>query len=179
MSNQIVRPLVLGTVAILFGWLATTLSAIPQTGECHLVADDRNHSEQILRCGDDLVVRAATGTRYHQVNQQGNSPPEALQLDSGALMIEFHPNNTQKNFQILTPQAIAAVRGTKWVVDVNGGRTSTLVISGEVAVARLHENPTVLLKPGEGADVTAGTEPFVAKRWPEKRVRALLARFGE
>lgn len=179
MTNRIVRRPIPKTVAVLFGFLATTISAIAQTGECRLVGDDRNPSEKILRCGDDLVVRAATGTRFRQASQHGNAPPEALQLDSGALMIEFHPTNTQKNFQILTPQAVAAVRGTKWVVDVNGGRTSTLVISGEVAVSRLHANPTVVLKPGEGADITAGTEPFAAKRWPEKRVRALLARFGE
>jgi hypothetical protein len=179
MSNQIVRPLVSGTVAMLFGWLATTTSAISQNGACHLVADDRNPSEKILRCGDDLVVRATPGTRYHPVDQRGNEPPKALQLDTGALMIEFHPNNMQKDFQILTPQAVAAVRGTKWVVDVSGARTSTLVISGEVAVVGLRADKTVVLKPGEGADISAGTDSFAAKRWPEERVRALLARFGE
>jgi hypothetical protein len=179
MSRQFLRPLVVGAVTALSILFGTTLSALSQGSECALVADDRNPSEQILRCGADLVVRTAPGTRYHPIDQQGNEPPKALQLDAGALMIEFHPSEAQKNFQILTPHAIAAVRGTKWVVDVISTRTSTLVISGEVAVSRPHANETVVLKAGQGADVSAGTGSIAAKRWPNKRVRALLARFGE
>jgi hypothetical protein len=179
MSSKVLRPLVLGAVAAVSMWLATTLSAISQSGECELVADNSNPSEKIMRCGDDLVVREAHGTRYHPVDQHGKGPPKALRLDAGALMIEFHRSEARKNFQILTPHAIAAVRGTEWVVDVQPARTSTLVISGEVAVERLHSDATVILKPGQGADISAGTGPIVAKRWPKRRVRALLARFGE
>ncbi len=159
-------------------WLTATAPAFAQSGECRLVADDRNPSEKIMRCGDNLVVREAPGTRYHPVDQQEKEQPKALRLDAGALMIEFHPSDTRKNLQILTPHAIAAVRGTKWVVDVGPARTSTLVISGEVAVGRPHAAPSVVLKPGEGADISPGTGAITAKRWPRKRVRALLARFG-
>jgi hypothetical protein len=160
-------------------WLAATTAAMSQSGQCALVADDRNPTEQILRCGDDLVVRTAPGTRYQPVDQQGTELPKALRLDAGALMIEFHPSDAHKNFQILTPQAIAAVRGTKWVVEVRSATTSTLVLVGEVAVARPNATQTVVLKPGQGADISAGRGPIAAKRWPKARVQALLARFGE
>jgi ferric-dicitrate binding protein FerR (iron transport regulator) len=178
-NERRLRVLVLGAVGCISIWIAATVSAVSQSGECGLVADHRNPTERILRCGDDLVVRTAHGTRYYPIDQHGKEPPTALRLDAGALMIEFHPRDAQKNFQILTPHAIAAVRGTKWVVDVHPTRTSTLVISGAVAVARLHAEPPVVLKPGEGADISSGTGPIAAKRWPRKRVRALLARFGE
>jgi hypothetical protein len=178
-SGQPLRPSLLGAIAAASLWLAAAAPAASQSGECRLVADDRNPSEKIMRCGDDLVVRAAPGTRYHPVDQQGKEQPNALRLDAGALMIEFHPSDTHKNFQILTPHAIAAVRGTKWVVDVGRARTSTLVISGEVAVGRPHTEPTVVLEPGEGADISPGSGTITAKRWPKKRVRALLARFRE
>jgi hypothetical protein len=178
-SGRRLRPSLLGAITAASMWLAAAAPGFSQSGECRLVADDRNPSEKIMRCGADLVIREAPRARYHPVDQQGKEQPKALRLDAGALMIEFHPSDTHKNFQILTPHAIAAVRGTKWVVDVGRARTSTLVISGEVAVGRPDAEPTVVLKPGEGADISPGTRAIAAKRWPKKRVRALLARFGE
>jgi hypothetical protein len=35
----------------------------------------------------------------------------------------------RREFQILTPQAIASVRGTKWAMEVKPGETSTLVLA--------------------------------------------------
>jgi hypothetical protein len=169
----------LGAVAATLLWLATSVSAVSQNNQCVLVPDNKNPSEKIMQCGTDLVVRAAPGTVYHAVEQQEKGMPKALLLDSGALLIEFHPNTAQKTFQILTPQAVAAVRGTKWAVDVQAERTSTLVISGEVAVSRLHSDGTVILGPGQGVDIPPGTDPIAVKIWGEARVRALLARFGE
>jgi len=86
----------------------------------------------------------------------------------------------------MTPQAIAAVRGTRWVVEVTKQRTSTLVLAGAVE-ARRPAAATSALRPGEGVDVAAGNGPtdsargparLVAGRWAQMRVDALLARFG-
>ena len=103
-----------------------------------------------------------------------------MELYDGALLIEFHPSNNHKTFQILTPHAVVAVRGTKWAVEATSQRTSTLVIVGKVAVTRPSPPSSVVLGPGEGADVDKDSvAPLVVKRWPETRVRALLSRFGE
>jgi hypothetical protein len=112
-------------------------------------------------------------------NKDGREPPDGARLDSGALMIEFMPRARLKNFQILTPHAIAAVRGTKWAVEVVPDRTSTLVISGTVEVMRPRGTRAALLHAGEGADVSAGAGRIVVKRWARERVDALLARFGQ
>jgi len=168
-----------GLAAAVSMWLAATASAGAQTAGCALAVDDRNPSEKILRCGASLEVRAAAGTNYHAIDQQGSEQPKSLQLDDGALLVEFHPSKGRRSFQILTPHAIAAVRGTRWAVEVAPERTSTLVIAGRVAVSRPGAAQIVVLRPREGADVSAGEEPIVVKRWAEKRVRALLARFGE
>jgi hypothetical protein len=165
--------------AIASALLLSTAAARAQAGGCELIADERNPPEKILRCGDALEARPAHQTDYHPVDQTGNAPPNAIQLDSGALMIEFHPSKGRRHFQILTPDAIAAVRGTKWVVEVAPARTSTFVIAGTVAVSRPHGQQTVLLRPGEGADVTPDGAPIAVKRWARMRVQALLARFGE
>jgi hypothetical protein len=102
-----------------------------------------------------------------------------VELDSGALMIEFKPTEGRRNFQIRTPHAIAAVRGTTWAVEVEPDRTSTLVILGFVEVMRPDAKRGVILRAGQGADVSSGTGPITVKRWPTKRVDALLARFGK
>jgi hypothetical protein len=160
-------------------WLAASTAAFAQSNGCSLVADDRNPSEKILRCGKDLTIRTAPGTRPALTDKQGQAQPADVQLDSGALMIEFNPTDAQRSFQILTPHAIAAVRGTKWVVEVTSKRTATLVISGVVEVGHRGAKQTAKLRAGEGADISSGTRPIVVKRWPRKRVSALLARFGE
>ena len=159
-------------------WLASALTGPARSAECQLVPDDRDPSQQILRCGRGLVVRSAPGTSYSPASQ-GEEQPNSVQLDSGALLVEFHPTHSHPTFQILTPQAIAAVRGTRWAVDVGADRTSTLVISGIVAVSRRSAPSTALLRAGQGLDVSPGMDPLVVKRWKPERVRTLLARFGE
>jgi ferric-dicitrate binding protein FerR (iron transport regulator) len=160
-------------------WLGAPAHVLGQPVGCTLVADDRNPTEKILRCGDGLTIRNARKTRFQLTDQEGQQPPGGARLDSGALMIEFTPSDRQKNFQILTPHAIAAVRGTKWAVEVVSDRTSTLVLSGAVEVMRPRGKRGALLHAGEGADVSAGTGGITVKRWAKKRVDALLARFGQ
>lgn len=159
-------------------WCAAALSAPSRAAECQMTPDDRDASQQILRCGRALVIRSAPGTSYSPVPQGGEQPSE-VQLDSGALLVEFHPSPHHPTFQILTPHAIAAVRGTRWAVEVGADKTSTFVISGIVAVSRRSEPATVLLRRGQGVDVSPGMEPLAVKRWKPERVKTLLARFGE
>ena len=146
---------------------------------CALIPDDRDPSEKILQCGQALTVRPAHGTRYRPVFRAGQPLPTAIQLNDGALLIEFHPSGQVNEFQILTPLAIAAVRGTRWAVEVAPARTSTLVLDGSVAVTNRRLNQYVVLTMGQGVDITPGDTSMVQKQWKEARVRALLSRFGE
>jgi hypothetical protein len=115
--------------------------------------------------------------------------PSSVQLDSGALLIEFHAKR-RRDFQILTPATVASVRGTKWATEVKPGQSSTLVLEGQVMVKRRSTAESVVLGPGEGVDVFTGVaaagkrkggglKPLAVKRWAPARVKALLARFGE
>ena len=78
----------------------------------------------------------------------------------------------------MTPQAIAAVRGTKWAVDATEGKSSVFVVNGRVSVARRGGANRVVLGPGEGVDVEA-TGTLTVKRWASARVAALLARLAQ
>jgi hypothetical protein len=150
-------------------------------GACALIPNDRMPSEKILQCGgaEALTVRAAQGTHYRMLYTKGDQFPAAIRLDDGALLIEFQPSLRRQDFQILTPLAIAAVRGTKWAVEVTKARTSVLVLSDSVGVTNRRLNQYVILTEGEGVDITPTDTSTVQKRWGEARVRALLARFGE
>jgi hypothetical protein len=154
---------------------ATLLAQVPK---CALSPDERNPSEKVLRCGDLLTIRNATNTSYRLTDQKGDELPKGAQLDSGALLIEFKPSRIQRSFQIQTPHAIAAVRGTAFAVEVDAEKTGTLVISGVVEVRRPNGKQRVSLRPTQGADVSAGSGPLTVKRWGKPRVDALLARFG-
>ncbi len=154
-------------------------AAQAQSEACALRPSKHNPDEKILRCGRDLIVEPAPGTIYRPVDPGGRRPPAAIQLDGGGLLIEFHPTERRRDFQILTPLAITAVRGTNWAVEATLDRTSCLVLTGAVNVSRANgAAKSVVLRRGEGVDVTPGAGPLQVKRWRPERIRALLARFG-
>jgi ferric-dicitrate binding protein FerR (iron transport regulator) len=165
--------IVLGVVV----WFCAADIAWAQTAGCVLDADHRG-PDTILRCGDRLTIHAAAQTQYRLTGQQSKELPTGVELESGAVMIEFVPGGAHRNFQILTPHAIAAVRGTRWAVEVTAEKTSTLVISGTVEVKRRQSDQSAILHAGEGVNVSPGTAPIEVKRWKTERVRALLARFS-
>jgi ferric-dicitrate binding protein FerR (iron transport regulator) len=134
---------------------------------------------QILRCHDGLTIEAEAGAAYDLVDRNQDAQPDAVNLQGRAIFIDAPAKSVRQGFQIMTPQAIAAVRGTQWAVDVSGTRTSVFVVTGRVAVRRISGNTRgVSLGPGEGVDVEAGTAPLVVRRWPAPRAAALLARLG-
>jgi ferric-dicitrate binding protein FerR (iron transport regulator) len=127
-----------------------------------------------------LTVTPAEGTNYRPISKKRRQRlPTAIRLDDGALLIDFHPSTRQNTFQILTPLAIAAVRGTKWAMEVSPTRTSTLVLAGAVAVTSRRLNQYVVLTEGQGIDITEGDISLTVKQWGHARVRDLLSRFGE
>ncbi|HLN11495.1 MAG TPA: FecR family protein [Xanthobacteraceae bacterium] len=162
-------------IALAVVWLGAADIASAQTGGC-VLADDRHGPDRVLRCGVGLTIHATAEAQYRLTGEQGRKTPTGVELESGAVMIEFVPSCARKNFQILTPHAIAAVRGTRWAVDVTSDETATLVNSGAVEVRRWQSAESATLHAGEGADVSFGTGPVEVKRWKQERVRALLAR---
>jgi ferric-dicitrate binding protein FerR (iron transport regulator) len=175
------------TAVCLSIWLCTPASVLGQSLGCVLVPDGRNPSEKILRCGSNLTIRSAPNTAYRLTSSDNRRQPGGARLDSGALLIEFTPNEGQRDFRILTPQAITAVRGTRWAVEVGPSHTSTLVLSGSVEVTRRSSRrgaapggrQSAVLGAGEGVDVPAGAGPIVVQRWAQTRIDALMVRFGQ
>ncbi|MET0530413.1 MAG: FecR domain-containing protein [Microvirga sp.] len=135
-------------------------------------------ARQVLRCRDGVTIEAEAGASFTLLDRDRNGAPDGATLNARALLIEGPARPGGRGFQVFTPQAIAAVRGTQWVVDVSGAKTAVFVVAGRVSVRRQNSRNEVSLGPGEGVDVEAGTDPLVVRRWPTPRASALLARFG-
>lgn len=136
-------------------------------------------SRTILRCRDGLTITPEAGARYVLVDRDGDGSADAVRLQRKALLVDAPKGRSGSGFQVITPQAIAAVRGTRWAVDTASGKTSVFVVSGRVSVRRPSASAAVVLGPGEGVDVEPGTAPLTVRRWPAARAAALLARLGQ
>ena len=151
-------------------------AAVAQVAGCEL-KNTPDGRRQVLRCGGGVSAEIERGADVRVIDANRDGAPEALDVQSRAVLVDYE-NSGRRGFQILTPHAIAAVRGTTWAVAVEGGRTSVFVLEGQVAVGRAAAERGVVLRPGQGVDVDAGSGPLRATTWPRDRAAALLARFG-
>jgi ferric-dicitrate binding protein FerR (iron transport regulator) len=134
---------------------------------------------QTLRCAGGITVVAENGASYTLNDTNRDGRVDQAELNSKALLIDVPKKAGGKAFQVNTPQAIAAVRGTRWAVDTTAEKTSVFVARGRVAVRRpARGGPQVVLGPGEGVDVEA-SGPLTVKQWAPARVAALMARLGQ
>ncbi|MBZ8134965.1 FecR domain-containing protein [Afifella sp. IM 167] len=134
-----------------------------------------NPPRVIYRCEGGLTIEAEEGTGLAALAGGGGPQPAAIEVGSKAVLIDIAPGRGE--FQVLTPHAIASVRGTVYAVDVAAESTAVFVSEGVVGVARRDSTDDVQLAAGEGVDVKPG-EPLEVKTWGQGRVDALLARFG-
>lgn len=131
----------------------------------------------VLTCAAGLTIEIERSARYGVVDRDGDGRPEGMRLDGGAALVDAEPG-AYDNFQILTPTAIASVRGTEWITDAATATTSVFVRSGAVNVVARGSNAGVVLRRGEGTDVPPNAAELRAIRWGQGRIDALLARFG-
>lgn len=147
-------------------------------GQCSLEPVSAS-AQQTLHCGAGIDIVAERGASFQLLDRNGDGRVDGVALRSKAAIVDVDSKRVKGGFQVVTPQAIAAVRGTRWAVDVEDGNTAVLVVRGRVSVRRPDQQGGVTLGVGQGVDVKAGSAPLVVKRWPARRVSALLARLGQ
>jgi ferric-dicitrate binding protein FerR (iron transport regulator) len=130
----------------------------------------------VFQCENGLLIEAEAASAFNIDTAAGAARPDEVDLEADAMLIEVEPGSGP--FQVRTPHAIAAVRGTIYAVDVGPERTSVFVVRGHVSVSRPDGSDTVLLAAGEGADVAPGL-PFAPVTWSAERAAGLLSRFGQ
>lgn len=129
----------------------------------------------VITCGTVLVVeREAKATIIIEERAEGG-PPSMIEVENGAILIEVQSGALPT--AIRTPHAIAAVRGTTYIVDAHASETAVFVLEGQVEVSKPNETVSVTLQAGEGIDVSAGASLEV-QSWNPTRSSELLSRFG-
>ncbi len=176
--NSIACSLLKCATLVLFAGSSWPVDAQAQEVGCQLQPAG-SPTRQVLRCPDGATIEAEPGADFTLLDRNQDGQADAAALRSRALLVDVQARSRKRGFQVLTPQAIAAVRGTRWAVDVSGTKTSVFVLNGRVAVRRANARSGVELGPGEGVDVEAGAPTaLTVSRWPMARVNALLGRFG-
>jgi ferric-dicitrate binding protein FerR (iron transport regulator) len=135
-----------------------------------------NPPRDVLRCGAGLTLEAEKGTKYKVIDKDRDGRPESVEVSGGAVLVDVTPGR-RGGFQVLTPHAIASVRGTLYVVDVKEEKAETdvFVSRGRVSVVDRGGSPAAMLGPGDGSDVIPG-KPMDVHVWAAERVRSLMAR---
>ncbi|AEI96002.1 MULTISPECIES: FecR domain-containing protein [Roseobacter] len=164
------------TIALALACISLMIAAVPvQADQACAWSALTSPNRQQITCGDALVVERESGAEVTIFERAGDAPPREIELKNGAILIEVTPGSAPT--QIRTPHAIAAVRGTTYVVDASQDSTSVFVIEGSVSVSKASDASTVTLGPGEGVDVGDAVE-FAVTAWPSDRAASLLSRFG-
>lgn len=131
----------------------------------------------VFDCGAGFTITVERESTFVLSDGDGDGSVDTMELSRGGALVDFdRPGAT---FQILTPRAVASVRGTRWAVDAGTDATSVFVERGVVAVGRRAGGDAVTLQAGEGVDVGEGDAPLTVARWGAARAAALLARFGQ
>lgn len=152
-------------------------TAFAQMRGCTVTAyTDPPRSE--FSCPDGLRIAVESGAAYRLFDRNRDGRPDGAELPGLAWLIVVR-RRRPGGFQILPPHAVASVRGTVWVVDVEEDRSSVFVRSGAVGVARRGTPAAeVTLKDGDGVDVEAESGPLKITKWGLERRAGLLARVG-
>lgn len=158
--------------------LASIKIAAAQAPNVGCSAENSTLVVQTLHCEGGVTIVVENGARYTLLNHGRKGRVDGVELNSKAVLVDVPARSGGIRFQVITPQAIAAVRGTKWAVDVAENKTSVFVVNGRVAVGRRTGSHSVTLGAGEGVDVEE-TGPLTVKHWPPARVSALMARLGQ
>jgi len=152
------RTLVRLTLAAIACALAGVTVAAAQPAPMGCSSTPSANATQTLRCPGELTIVAEGGAMFTLQSVDKTGSVNAVDLQSKALLIDAPKQQGKRRFQVTTPQAIAAVRGTKWAVDAqpattgpSGGRCPAA--SGGVSAGR----------GGAGAIVSASARCAVSK----------------
>jgi hypothetical protein len=134
-----------------------------------------------IALGNGSIISVGENSRLRIVGHAATSGDVKTRvgLISGALRLFVAKVTPSGKFEVETETAIAAVRGTDWVIEATPDLTSVALVSGVVAVSARDgqsRTPVVLDSSGQGTDVRRGETPTPVVRWGAQRFATTLAR---
>jgi len=134
-----------------------------------------------IALADGTVISVGENTRLRVVEYESKAVDQKTRLSllSGVLRLVVAKVSPAGSFEVETETAIAAVRGTDWVIEATSENTAVALIAGVVAVSNRGgpERITVVLdRPGQGTDVRRNSAPTPVKEWGAERFANTVAR---
>lgn len=197
------RELSWGVIALLasttFAWADPVAQVVKLRGNAVVIRDNATAPLVLgaaLEPGDQLTTDASARVRLQLIdgsvinlgsqstfsidevvsNGPGTDRQVQLDLEAGALHAHAAPATPSSRFEIRTPKAITAVRGTEWGMLSDTEKTDVMVLSGRVGVRKneLSGASGVALTSQRGISVTNAALGD-SSRWGEDRFAAMLA----
>jgi hypothetical protein len=166
-----------GSVAIIRGGATmpgTANAEVAESDQVRTGADGRAEvtftDGSVLTVGPDSEIAIST---FAPDPAESNA---VFDLLSGIARLTVNKATEWGSFEVRTATAVASVRGTDYLVEETGTASAVFVSEGRVSVSSRVGAGTVVIRAGQGVDVTNVYEPLVVKTWGEKRRDAALAR---
>lgn len=138
------------------GWTALNMQTL-------LLEKDIIRTGNEALCELELPDGSITKILANSILELRNFPDpadESMDLFTGLGKFFFRVKKVlNRNFKVSSPVAVAAIRGTEFLVVNEGDKTKVLVKSGRVDLSDLYMRQTVQINPGFKAEITAGSMP--------------------
>ncbi len=144
-----------------------------------IVAEGDGKGKILLNDGSIVSVGENGRVTIAEYQGAGNRLTTRLNAQAGSIRLFVHQLLPGAHFEVETETAVAAVRGTDWLVEVTPEQTSIALLQGVVAVhgkGAASSSEVVLQTPGDGTDIKRGEAPTAAKTWGAQRLATTLAR---
>lgn len=122
----------------------------------------------LIKLADDSLIRLEKDSNlvFNKLSHYGKTGmvDTQLRLKKGALSTEISPLVKGSSYEITTPSAVAAVRGTKFRLETTPVETKVEVTEGSVNFS--HEHGNAVIRSGEGARIKQGSTSIERSRLP-------------
>jgi hypothetical protein len=133
-----------------------------------------------LQLNDGTIVSVGENARLvlSQYQSTANDYTTRVHAHQGAMRFLFQRALDLSRFEVQTETAVAAVRGTQFMMDIVPNHTAVALLSGIVAVSARGApgGEVVLDRAGQGTDVRTGQAPTPPAIWGAQRFASVLAR---
>lgn len=129
-----------------------------------------------IRLGDGILIRLKENTvfKLERFKSRKDTLNVALRLLKGKILLKVAKLGSGSRVRVRTPTAVAAVRGTMFVVEAQASKTEIKVLEGTVRAAALGDAATDV-DDSAGKDVTAGQEVAAVQGQPLSEPEPLSA----
>ena len=157
------------------GTLPATADAPVETTD-HIRTGADSRAEIVFSDNSVMTVGPESEVAIASFAPAAEEPNAILDLLSGIVRVTVNAATDWGRFEVRTATAVASVRGTDYLVELSDKGSAVFVAEGRVAVSSRVGAGTVIIREGQGVDVTAEYKPLVVKTWGAKRRDAALAR---